>query len=40
MKKLSATLLFVLFLGGAICAGCTDKKDASSEDSDKTSFTK
>ena len=26
MKKLSATLFFALLLGGAICAGCTDKK--------------
>ena len=32
MKKLSATLLSALFLGGAICAGCADKKDTSSEE--------
>lgn len=32
MKKLYATLFSALFLGGAICASCTDKKDASAEE--------
>ena len=32
MKKLYATLFSALFLGGAICASCTDKKDAFAEE--------
>ena len=32
MKKLYVTLFSALFLGGAICASCTDKKDASAEE--------
>lgn len=32
MKKRYATLFSALFLGGAICASCTDKKDASAEE--------
>lgn len=32
MKKRYATLCSALFLGGAICASCTDKKDASAEE--------
>ena len=32
MKKLYVTLFSALFLGGAICASCTDKKEASAEE--------
>lgn len=32
MKKRYATLFSALFLGGAICASCTDKKDAFAEE--------
>ena len=32
MKKLYATLFSALLLGGAICASCTDKKDAFAEE--------
>ena len=32
MKKRYATLCSALFLGGAICASCTDKKDVSAEE--------
>ena len=32
MKKLLCNSFSALFLGGAICASCTDKKDASAEE--------